>query len=70
MAEDRRLDQVEAVREDVRSQEGVHRIQLDENVGQKHHLHSNVEEGKVIAMFSSTTSSTKQTRGVLIAHFA
>ena len=38
MAEDGGLDQVEAMREDVRAQKGVHGVQLDEDVGQEHHL--------------------------------
>lgn len=68
MAEDGRLDQVEAVGEDVRPQEGVHRIQLDEHVRQEHHLHADVEKGEIVAVLRTASATSKQTRGLLLTH--
>ena len=38
MAKNRRFDQVEAVRQNVGAQKRVHRVQLNEYVGQEHDL--------------------------------
>lgn len=68
MAEDGRLDQVEAVGEDVRPQEGVHRIQLDEHVRQEHHLHADVEKGEIVAVLRTASATSEQTRRLLLTH--
>jgi len=52
--EDGGFDDVEAVGQDVVAEEGVHRVQLDEDVQQKRHLHSQVEVSQVVSLFRAT----------------
>jgi len=70
MTEDGGLDQVEAVGQDVRSKEGMHRVELNEHVGQEHYLHADVEESQIISEFGSAAATTEKTGRVLLAHLA